>query len=145
MTSATEYDPAITATLVTPHTQPMLWITIGGATVSIPIDLSSVMARTRGPLLPAVAREGARLMRRKLACAPVGEWRRDGTDAFTVEVHELPGRCETCVHGCECSPRRDGCEHLGCRGVRTRALADSCPGAELMTASARQLAAKGDR
>lgn len=147
MTSTPEHAPAITATLVTPHTQPLLRVTIGGATVEIPIDLDRVRTRRRTttPLLPAVALEGARELRRQLACAPVGEWRRNGAGAFTVAVVELPGRCETCVHGCDCRSGRDGCEHLGCRGVRTRAVADSCPGAELMTASARQLAAKAGR
>lgn len=133
--------PEITATLVTPHTHPLLRVTIGGATVDIPIDLHAVIGRTTGPLVPAVAREGARLMRRRLAYAPVGDWRRTRPDAYTVVVGELPGRCDACVHGCACRVGRDGCEHLGCPGVRSRELADSCPGAVLMTASARQLAA----
>jgi hypothetical protein len=137
--------PAITATLITPHTRPILRVTVGSATVEIPIDLNAVIGRTTGPIVPAVAREGARLMRRQLACAPVGDWRRTRPDAYTVAVGELPGRCETCVHGCTCRVGRDGCEHLRCPGVRSRELADSCPGAVLMTASARQLAASANR
>lgn len=129
--STHEQAPEITATLVTPHTHPLLRVTVGAATVEIPIDLNAVIGR--------------RLLRRKLACAPVGDWRRTRPGAYTVAVRELPGRCDSCVQGCECRVGRNGCEHLGCRGVRSYELADSCPGAELMTASARQLAARAAR
>ncbi|MGK5677646.1 hypothetical protein [Actinoplanes sp. URMC 104] len=141
-------NPPISATLHAAHTRPVLHVTVGGATVELPIDLHGVIARNRThrPLVEAVAVEGAKQMRRSLGYAPAGAWRRDRkTGGFTVPVAEIPGRCETCVSGCACTKGSDGCEHLGCWGRGAYVKRNSCPGAALMTAPARQLRAKADR
>jgi hypothetical protein len=143
MTNATTSAPAWTATLTSPHNDPHLHVTIGSATLRLSLDLSRLLARQRrgGSLVSAAITEAVLLLRRRTGCAPAGRWARTSEDrnAFTVAIAELPGRCETCVHGCECRVGRDGCGHLDCRGVRTRELADSCPGVGLLTVSLRQM------
>ncbi|MEU7905291.1 hypothetical protein [Actinoplanes sp. NPDC049118] len=141
MPSVTVSAPAWTATLISPHTNPRLHVSIGSTTLRLRLDLGRLQARQRrsSSLVGAAITEAVLLLRRHTGCAPTGRWARETEDrnAFTVAIEEMPGRCETCVHGCGCRVGHDGCGHLGCPGVRARELADSCPGIAVLMARPR--------
>lgn len=135
MTSTTASVGTMTATLTSPHTDPYLTVVVGDASFRLRVNLDRAVARSTGPLLLAVVREAVWLLRRHTGYAPDGRWARlnDAPGSFAVGIREIPGRCEACVHGCRCQAGGQGCAHLGCRGARSAALADSCPGAALLT------------
>jgi len=136
MTRTTVSAPVWTATLTSPLNRPRLHVTIGATTLRLHLDLGRLDASLRrgDSLLGAAVAEAVALLRRHTGCAPAGQWARTREDRNTlmVVIEEMPGRCETCVHGCTCWVGRDGCAHLGCPGVRPRGLANSCPGVEVL-------------
>lgn len=138
MTNATAPIRTMSATLTAALTDPQVNVDLGGASMRLPVDLGRVTARSTGPLLFAVVREAVRLLRRHTGCAPEGRWVRldESLGTLTVGLQEIPGRCATCVHGCDCKPGSDGCAHLNCRFVQAPAMPNGCPGAALLTGPA---------
>ncbi|MBQ1048459.1 hypothetical protein KBX50_08270 [Micromonospora sp. C51] len=120
-----------TATIAALHTDPYVAVNLGGVEYRLNIDLARVFERTSRPIVEAVVVEAQRLMRRHVGYAPAPGSRaqfdnRRGT--LTFAVAEIPGRCDTCLHGCACQPLSDGCAHYRCRAFPAPDLVNSCPG-----------------